>query len=307
VSAPAVAAIRLRSQRSRRRAAARWAAVTEDPIPDHLNGGRLTVNFHPDRRDRTGRTVAAALCEDGRYLSQWHTGISNGSRSAMSGGARERFELNLFGAPVDAVYGTWDLLLDPHGGSPFFGSCFLILAPHMQRQTTLCIGDSCLDPEDVGTFDAPWSILASLAEQAERSDLLGRPLGLDVLCAALAADWIPLAPGRVLDRYVEAQIHGAIDLASDATGIVADPSFLDTAVERDMVAIAERYGLQMSWHRGSVLDTNDGALDARSIGELVDGAPFERPRLEGEPDGHIRQVVKRLWQRTLRDGRDLLS
>jgi hypothetical protein len=292
VSAPAVAAIRLRSQRSRRRAAARWAAVTEDPIPDHLTGGRLTVNFHPDRRDRTGRTVAAALREDGRYLSQWHTGISNGSRSAMSGGARERFELNLFGAPVDAVYGAWDLLLDPHGGSPFFGSCFLILAPHMQRQTTLCIGDSRLDPEDVGTFDAPWSILASLAEQAERSDLLGRPLGLDVLCAALAADWIPLAPGRVLDRYVEAQIHGAIDLARDVVAVVADPSFAGTDVEDDLVALRDRQGVSLSWHGGSQLLTERDKL------------PLPPPSEDGDPHDSDHQLVKRLWQQTLRDGRD---
>jgi hypothetical protein len=300
----AVDVIRRRASLSRDLALDRWRAVTDRPMPDELTGGRLTVNFHPDRRDRTGRTVAAALHQDGRYLSQWHTGISNGSRSAIPGGLREGFERALFGAAVDAVYGAWDLLSDPHGGSPFFGSCFFVLAPHVHARTTLCVGDSHLGPDDVGTFDGPWSILAGLAEQAAGNDLLGRPLGLDVLRAALGAPWGADAPARVLDRYVEAQVHGSIDLARDVVTVVVDPSFAGTDVETDLLAAADRYGIGVQWHGGSRLRTEDGVLDARAIGAIVDDVALPPPTLDGDAEDSARQLVKHLWQRTLRDGHD---
>ena len=74
---------------------------------------------------------------DGRYRSQWATWISNGGRSAVDGGDRRRWERDLFDghyddAPDDLerpVYGAFDLLEDPHGGSPRFGSSVLVLAP----------------------------------------------------------------------------------------------------------------------------------------------------------------------------------
>ena len=113
--------------------------------------GRVTLNFHPDRAARSGRSVASGLLAEGRYRSQWSTGISNGSRSALRGGDRDRFERDLFnGAYDDAdpdrdefpVYGSFDLLHDPHGGSPRFGSCFVVLHAHVVERVTLCVGDS---------------------------------------------------------------------------------------------------------------------------------------------------------------------
>ena len=140
--------------------------------------GRITLNFHPDRVTRRGDSVAAGLLADGRYRSQWVTGVSAGSRSAIAGGERQRFEREFFDGAYDQVdpsmhehpvYGALDLLFDPHGGSPRFGSSYTILRPHVRERTTLCLGDSHVGPPDVGTFDAPWSILAGLAEQAARA------------------------------------------------------------------------------------------------------------------------------------------
>jgi hypothetical protein len=57
---------------------------------------RITVNFHPDRRLRDGRTVAEHLAADGVYRSQFETGISNGGLTARPGGDRERWEHRMF-------------------------------------------------------------------------------------------------------------------------------------------------------------------------------------------------------------------
>jgi hypothetical protein len=95
-----------------------------------LIAGRITLNFHPDRVCAARSTVAASLLSDGRYRSQWVTGISNGGRSAVRGGERHRWEGQLFDDAYDSappgsveypVYGAFDLLHDPNGDSPRFG------------------------------------------------------------------------------------------------------------------------------------------------------------------------------------------
>ncbi|MDQ1422997.1 MAG: hypothetical protein QOD72_495, partial [Acidimicrobiaceae bacterium] len=161
--------------------------------------GRLTLNFHPDRYTAQGVTVAEGLLDRGRYCNQFETGVSNGSRSAVRGGDRDVWEGRLFGdayRDVDdtarrPVYGAFDLLCDPHGGSPRFGSSYVVLQPHVVDRTTLCVGDSHEGPRDVGTVDEPLSILAGLFEQAARGELLGRIMGLDVLREVISGRFSP--------------------------------------------------------------------------------------------------------------------
>jgi hypothetical protein len=175
-------AVRRRAAAERRRAAERWDAAVGATLGslDRWGSrfgaaGRLTLNFHPDRIGRQGVTVARALLTDGRYQSQWVTGLSAGSRSAIVGGERHRWERDLFGRAYEGadaattqfpVYGSLDLAFDPHGGSPRFGSSFVVLRRHVLDRTTLCVGDSHMGPRDVGTTDEPWAVLAGLAEQA---------------------------------------------------------------------------------------------------------------------------------------------
>jgi hypothetical protein len=266
----ALRVVRERAQQSRADAMARWAAAVgtdraaalRERAEQFAVAGRLTLNFHPDRFARSGSTVAAGLLRDGSYRSQWATGISNGSRSAILGGDRQRFERALFGFAYEAadadvverpVYGAFDLLGDPHGGSPRFGSCCLVLAPHVRHRTTLCVGDSHASPHDVGTFDACWSVLAGLAEQAATGSLLERALGVDDLLHSLEGPVVAEAPARRLDGYVEAQVHGGVDLATDVDAVVLDPSFAGTHIERDLAAAAERHGFALCTHGGSEL------------------------------------------------------
>ncbi|MET8090671.1 DUF3626 domain-containing protein [Micromonospora sp. NPDC005220] len=74
-------------------------AGVHDLLAAVVRGGQLTVNFHPDRLCVDGRTVAAALFEDGVYRSQFVTGISNGGLTAYPGGDRDRWEQRMFETP----------------------------------------------------------------------------------------------------------------------------------------------------------------------------------------------------------------
>lgn len=336
----AIDAVAERARRARSDATDRWAASvpgldTLDPWSARvLSAGRVTVNFHPDRVARGGRTVAEGLATDGVYRSQWVTGISAGSRSAVHGGERQRFEHELFAGAYDQVdpaagihpiYGAFDLLCDDHGGSPRFGSTFLVLRPHVRERTTLCVGDSHRGPSDVGTFATPWSILAGVAEQAAHGALLDRDLDVEDLRRALAGARPPTGASRELDGYVEAQVHGGVTLADDVEAIVVDPSFRGTRVEEHLSTAAERCGFELAWHCGSELHVDrvpddfrgeempalarrvagsGGVVDARAIGLAAAREPFQESGPSGDAPGSTPQQLKYLWHTVLRHGTD---
>ena len=290
----------------------RWVAATgrpaeefEDACRAFATSARITVNFHPDRLDNRGRTVAQGLRHDGRYVSQWVTGVSSGSRSAIRGGERERFERDLFGdvyAYADPhtiefpIYGALDNERDPFGGSPRFGSSYLVLRPGTHRRVTLCMGDSHAGPADVGTFDSPALVVAGLAEQPRRRER---------------------SPARELDGYIEAQIHGGVDLSTDVEMVVFDPSFLGTSIEDELVAAGFEYGFAVACHEGSVLDPvtiddefrgslvrplalkiarADGLIDVRCLGTYAATlGPAALPTPDGDTPDSPLQLVKYLW------------
>ncbi|TML11954.1 MAG: DUF3626 domain-containing protein [Actinobacteria bacterium] len=92
----AVDVVRNRALRARSEAFSRWNHLIDADRFGQLEAwalrlaaaGRVTLNFHPDRIAASAVTVSAGLLEEGRYRSQWVTGISNGSRSAVPGGER---------------------------------------------------------------------------------------------------------------------------------------------------------------------------------------------------------------------------
>ena len=334
-------ALERRAAAERRRAEERWDAALgplSGPIePMALRfraAGRVTLNFHPDRVGRNGVTVATGLLQSGRYQSQWVTGLSAGSRSAVPGGQRQRFERGLFDGVYDVadpaaielpVYGSFDLLFDPHGGSPRFGSSFVVLHRHVLDRTTLCVGDSHMGPRDVGTIDEPWQILAGLAEQAAQGSLLNRRLGVRVLFQACEGTYRSHRPSRDLDGYIEAQVHDGVTLETDVEAVVLDPSFRDTAVEEDLHAAADRYGFSLTRHTGSELHVDevpddfrgptmptlamevarpDGVIDAHGIGVRAANLRYAEPTEMGDPNESDLQQLKYLWHTLLAHGHD---
>lgn len=321
------------------------SAVTRDGLVEQADiehVGRVTVAFHPDRRDRRGLTTAEGLVTDGGFLPQWVTGASSGSRSARAGGLRAEWERKQFAVDDDVeprhrpVYGAWDLLHHRHGGSPEFGSCYLVLDDAVRARCTLSIGDSHLAPDRVGTFRRPAAVLGGLADQAAEGRLLGQNLGTADLRAVLAGDRRH-APRRTTRKYVEVQVHGGVDL-QDITGVLADPCFADSDVEDHLREAAAAAAARFSWHPGTVvaprdLATHPTAIDlvdddaylkrlttelehlaasspvatAATIGRLVADSRPGPPSLTGDPERSSLQRVKHLWRLTYRLGRDATS
>lgn len=336
----ALEAVRVSARARRNEAFARLqrsasGAIAPNLADGELSGiGRLTVNFHPDRVAQSGFTVAEGMGRTGRYVSQWVTGISNGGRSAIAGGARQRREHELFaGAYADAdpasvefpIYGAWNLLDDPHGGSPRFGSCFLVLADHVRERSTICAGDSHAGPSDIGTFDTPWCVFAALAEQVDGGSLLGAPVGGRGLLDLLASPPLNGTPRRDLDHYVELQIHGGIDLRTDVDAIVLDPSFHDTDIDQAIAHLRDRYYVNVEWHAGSELRVDqipadfrgptmpdvgagaaraDGIVDAHSIGVAARNLRPLEMQTSGDPPESEAQQLKYLWHTLLAFGSD---
>ena len=57
-------------------------------------------------------------------------------------------------------------------------------------------------------------------------------------------------PGRALDHYIEAQVHGEIRLDRDVQVLVIDPAFRGTATGASLEVLARRYGLEFRCHPG---------------------------------------------------------
>jgi hypothetical protein len=266
------------------------AAVAErakpgGPLPD---AARLVLHFHPES-DARGRAVLRRILEEGRYTSQFVTGTSNGGLTAVPGGDRWKWESRLFGGAYDAhpsslrpSYGALLLDGDPYGAAPRFGSAYLRLRPAVIGRATFVYPDSAFDPELFGV--------------ADRLGLIEDYLGDEV--------------DELLNRYIEAQVHGGVSVPDDVEALVIDPSYDDD----DTLRLAEALGLVVERHPGyrlelAVVEANPGyrgpeAVEAaRSI--AVDGvltpAALGRARSAGDLDP---QSVKYVWHHLARFGRE---
>jgi predicted nucleotidyltransferase len=235
--------------------------------------GQIVINFHPDRLTKSGHTVAEGLYRDGIYKSQFETGISSGAPSAFPGGDRDLWERRLFGgafhsADVSSIdrpkYGSLEVMYHPDGAAPRFGSCYLVLHSEVTKRSTFTYGGS---QEDValdrsGTCDTMDPVMAALMNDIERehgglgADGLGIAELLEQLTHGICRPFQdpstrPL--GRALDSFVEAQVHGRIDLRNDVERLVADPSFRGGLTGELLIAIGVKYNIPLNWHPGFVL------------------------------------------------------
>jgi hypothetical protein len=125
--------------------------------------------------------------------------VSNAGLTAYPGGDRWRWESRIFGAAYDdgppasrPKYGSLNFRRRRIGGSPRFGSAHLRLTADTVARATFCYPDSASEPDCFGVA----SRLSSLVRLAEADD----------------AD--------PLDDYIEAHVHGAIDLTADVEALV---------------------------------------------------------------------------------------
>ncbi|MFG3346076.1 DUF3626 domain-containing protein [Streptomyces sp. NPDC048018] len=262
--------------RSRRALAHVSARSTGGPLAPAL---RVTLNFHP--------TFLGRLAEEGVYRSQFVTGTSNGGLTAHPGGDRWRWESRIFGGAYDdapaherPVYGALDHRRRPYGAAPRFGSAHLRLAAPALSRTTFCYPDSVLEPADFGVAERAAALIA-LASADDRD---------------------------ALDDYIEAQVHGPVEIARDVEALVLDPSFRGTEVE----AAARALPCPVEWHGGFRLSVEElrRRPDFRGpefveLGAAIAVDGWLDPRIvqeAAESGRHDRQDVKRVWHLLARFG-----
>ncbi|GAB0108688.1 DUF3626 domain-containing protein [Nocardia sp. JMUB6875] len=247
----------------------------------------MTVNFHPDW-PAADQVVLGALADDGSYRSQFVTGTSNGGLTAHLGGDRWHWESRMFGGTYDhgpaedrPVYGALNFRRASVGAAPRFGSAHLRLTAAVLDRTTFCYPDSYLNPSNFGV--------------ASR-------MGLIALAEAETGDQDPL------DNYVEAHIHGPVQLDRDVEAIVLDPGHRGTDIE----AVARRLPCAVEWHNGFRLTVDtlrrhpgyrgvqyvelgvalavDGILDTRAVGQAAQSGRYDP------------QALKKVWHYLARFG-----
>jgi hypothetical protein len=257
--------------------------ATSGPVDASL---RVTLHFHPDRL-AGGLTILEVMARDGVYRSQFETGTSNGGLTAHPGGDRWRWESRIFAGAYDKApagdrpkYGSLNHRRRTVGGSPRFGSAHLRLAAHTLTRTTFCYPDSHLEPAHFGVAGR-MSTLLDMADADCRD---------------------------ALDDYVEAQVHGVVDIVRDVEALVLDPSYRGTAIE----TAAGRLGCPIEWHGGFWLTVTELRRHPAYRGEeFVDlGVTLARadrldPRIIGAAarTGHYdEQALKRVWHYVARFG-----
>lgn len=257
--------------------------ATGDPVDSSL---RVTLHFHPDRLVG-GVPILDRMAHDGVYRSQFETGTSNGGLTAHPGGDRWRWESRIFAGAYDDApaaarpkYGSLNFRRRLVGGSPRFGSAHLRLADHTLASTTFCYPDSVFEPRHVGVVSR-LSTLIALAEADDKDPL---------------------------DDYVEAHVHGVVDLRRDVEALVLDPCYRGTPTE----AAGRRLACPLEWHGGFTLTTAElrrhpeyrgpefvrlGVSIARE-GRLDPGVIGDASRT-GQ---HDEQALKRVWHYLARFG-----
>jgi hypothetical protein len=232
---------------------------------------RVVVHFHPDRFAADGRTVMQSLLEHGIYRSQFETRISNGGLTAFPGGDRDQWEKRLFGGAYHSgslveserpKYGALDFLGFDDGAAPRFGSCHFVLKPEVLSRCTFSFRDSYLQPDDLCTSDTFEGVVAPLLEALEQNKFAH--VSLSMFVDSLVSQRGSMSvPGRLLDDYIEAQIHGDILLARDVELLAADPSFNGVDAGDHMTAAASRFGFPIRWSSGFRLSFDSVPSDFR--------------------------------------------
>jgi hypothetical protein len=258
-------------------------AVLDEAMQAIRDHARVVLHFHPDRLDREGHSVVESFLQEGLYRSQFETGLSSGSLTAFPGGERDSWEERLFGGAYQAPgvslaerpkYGALELVRYADGPAPRFGSCYLVLHRAVSERCSFTFGgsQSPLALEHSGTLAALDCVMAALLEEVAKD---GGALGINDITVAgflarlpneLSSQYPSPAArrvGRSLDSFIEAQVHGAVELESDVEWLVADPAFQGTLIEGQLVSICSRYHIALDWHPGFVLPVSKVPDDFR--------------------------------------------
>lgn len=228
---------------------------------------RIAIHFHPERITNAGITVAEGLLKAGKCLTQFETGISSGSPTGFLGGVRDEWERTFFGGCYHHLdgkfserpkYGALMLACYPDGPAPRFGSSYLILHPEVNKRSTYTFGGNQDDLawKRTGSWDHLDAIFLPVLEKLrEEGSVLGNHKlstreFLDLLKEGTLRPSLGGTLSNALDSYVEAQIHGPVNLKEDAEKLVVDRSLCGTELEEVLAKLAVDYELELEWYEG---------------------------------------------------------
>lgn len=112
---------------------------------------------------------------------------------------------------------------------------------------------------------------ALLNESFEREFVLGKknirpPNLIELLRSNLRKEYVfnsKAEASRNLDHYIEAQIHGPINLDRDVAILVADSSFKNTYIENEIHDLCGKYQIQFEWTKGFEITASEIPIDFR--------------------------------------------
>ena len=247
----------------------------------------IAIHFHPERLTKAGYSVAEGLVRTGRFRTQYETGISNGSPTAFPGGARDEWEKTFFGGLYHQEasklierpkYGALMLAGHLDGPAPRFGSCYLVFDQQVNTRSSYTYGGNQSDllHEKTGAWENLDRVIFALLVAREQDHVLGlKEKSLGELLQRIGVkeghqeENRPL--GNALDSFVEAQIHGPVDLEKDAVKLVADSSFKETEIQTVLKELSNRYKVELDWYPGYALPISEVPNHFRGyeIGPLV--------------------------------------
>lgn len=278
-------------------------------LGEFQRSARVALHFHPDRPTRDYASTAESMTLSGVYQNQFQSGISNGAL----GGERPSWEDGLFeGAYRDQAgehrpkYGALEVLPQLDGPAPRFGSCFFLLKPEVTGRCTFTYLDSHQLPVERGTLDEFEEIISKLfIDCFVNETVLGLPrLRPRALLKQLCQPKPTMS--RNLNHYVEAQVHGPIDLRRDVLELHADPSFRGRGL---LEPLCQAHHIPLVWHPGSSLETKRVPRDFRGpempalARQLAPGGTLRAFHL-GHQTAHIApQQLKLLWHVLVRFGK----
>jgi hypothetical protein len=233
------------------------ALEAEKLAPEHheiAQNARLTLNFPLDEKTTKG------LSKAGRFLNQYETGTSKGSYDPH--GIRPTYEKSVLGIPHEVphterpVYGAiahkpWHAHV---GGAGCYGHGFAIMKPHVHNRISITPEDSFdSEPHEVYLHKHLPHIVSGLEQ---------------------------VFPGH----YVEAQVHGGIDLSQDVESLNAQPDTSPEDLER-LVELGRKHNLPVYHHKVNLPDGHEKEFeDGYDHLEQPDWYDFGKARRQDKND-----------------------
>lgn len=216
----------------------------------------LTINLAPNVNVGDSEiSVFKSLQDDGRYKNLWERGgkrATNPKAPKRSPGFFLHKESKTFQSEYNRTqarerpkYGALNPLKLSEGGAAVFGRGVLILKQEVKDRTTYVPRDSRFTQmNQVGFQGAMAGCLA-----AKQDDYLDQLMQVALGRSDQGRYVAEKAPGAFTgSNYIEAHIHGDINLATDLSGVALDRRYQGTRYAQDAEDFARHFNVPIEWY-----------------------------------------------------------